>query len=334
MVVFILKFIRKIYLTLKRNIKNILKNLKIINIDSYEEQLYENNVELFNQSANDFCLSSLEKNEPLMISKFGTIELAVLVQHKFFLKKNYTKSDYFEFFKGNIPSLGWKNNIDGLCTNAGFFPNDSNLLDKYYQINIESMKQIDILGSYCENEKFFKKELEHSKKINIDGYYAPFYYKNPWTKALEGKKVLVIHPFEKSIISQYNKRHLIWEDKNLLPDFELKTLKAEQTMLGEQSKFDTWFDALDSMKEKMKSIDFDVALIGAGAYGMPLAAYAKELGKQSVHMAGWTQILFGIKGKRWEDMPKVSKYMNEHWVSPLEEEIPKNYKKVEDGCYW
>ena len=319
MVVFFLKLIRQIYLTIIRNIKNILKKLKIINIDPYKEQLYENNVELFNQSANDFCLKSLEKNEPLMISKFGGIELSALVQHKFNIKKNYSFQDYIDFFKGNIISLWWTKGIDLLCSNAGFFPNDVNLLEKYYNLNIESMKKIDILGSYLEAEKFFDVELKNSKKINIDGYYAPFFWQNPWTKTLKGKKVLVIHPFEKSIISQYNKRHLIWKDKNLLPDFELKTLKAEQTMLGQHSKFDTWFDALDSMKEKMRSIDFDVALIGAGAYGMPLAAYAKELGKQSVHMAGWTQILFGIKGKRWEDMPKVAKFINEHWVSPLEE---------------
>lgn len=61
---------------------------------------------------------------------------------------------------------------------------------------------------------------------------------------------------------------------------------------------------------------------------------AKELGKQSIHLAGWTQVLFGIKGKRWIDMPQIAKIMNEHWVSPLEEEMPQNYKQVENGCYW
>lgn len=334
MLKFVLKFFRKLYLGSKIQIKNFLKNIKILEIDLYKEQLYEKYVELYDQNANDYCRNSLEKSEPFMISKFGTIELSALVQHKFNTKNSYAFEDYIEFFKGNIPALGWKNGINALCSNAGFFPNDENLLGKYYDINLEAMKNIDILGSYCENEKFFKEELKNSKKINIDGYYAPFLYKQPWTRALKGKKVLVIHPFEKSIKSQYEKRHLIWDDKELLPEFELKTIKAEQTMLGQKSSYHDWFEALDSMKEKMKNIDFDVALIGAGAYGMPLAAYAKELGKQSIHLAGWTQILFGIRGKRWVDMPQISKFMNEHWVSPLEEEIPQNYKKVEDGCYW
>ena len=84
----------------------------------------------------------------------------------------------------------------------------------------------------------------------------------------------------------------------------------------------------------MSKIDFDIALIGCGAYGMPLAAYAKDMGKQAIHLAGWTQVLFGIKGKRWIDNPSVSKYMNEFWVQPLPSEVPNNFKKIEEGCYW
>jgi hypothetical protein len=330
----LLKTGRKFWLLSNKSIKNIFKSFRLIKSDLYAVQLYQKDVALFDQDANDFCRIMLEKGKPLMISKFGTIELSALVQHQFSLKSKYTLQDYIEFFRGTIPALGWKNGINGLYVNAGFFPNDENLLGTYYSINLAAMQQIDILGSYCEIEKFFKEELKKAKKINIDGYYAPFYYNNPWTKVLKGKKVLVIHPFEKSIRKQYSKRHLIWENGDLLPDFELITMKAEQTMLGQPSEFETWFEALESMKVKMSNTDFDIAIIGAGAYGMPLAAYAKELGKQSVHLAGWTQILFGIKGKRWVDMDEVAKFMNEHWVSPLEEEIPQNFKKVENGCYW
>ena len=42
--------------------------------------------------------------------------------------------------------------------------------------------------------------------------------------------------------------------------------------------------------------DFDVALIGCGAYGFPLAAKLKTAGKQAIHLGGVLQALFGIKG--------------------------------------
>ena len=89
-----------------------------------------------------------------------------------------------------------------------------------------------------------------------------------------------------------------------------------------QVGFETWFDALDWMCARVREIDFDVALIGAGAYGLPLAAYVKGLGKKAVHLGGPTQLMFGIRGKRWDQWPQFQKLYNEHWTRPLAEETP------------
>jgi hypothetical protein len=134
--------------------------------------------------------------------------------------------------------------------------------------------------------------------------------------------VLVIHPFEASIRKQYEKRAVLFEDPRILPAFTLKTLKAVQS-IGENPKgFETWFDALDWMCARVREIEFDVALIGAGAYGLPLAAYVKGLGKKAVHLGGASQIMFGIKGKRFDQWPEYQKLYNEHWTRPLPEETP------------
>lgn len=42
------------------------------------------------------------------------------------------------------------------------------------------------------------------------------------------------------------------------------------------------------MEDKIKQIDFDVCIIGCGAYGLPLAAFVKRMGKQAIHLAGGT----------------------------------------------
>ena len=89
----------------------------------------------------------------------------------------------------------------------------------------------------------------------------------------------------------------------------------------------------DSVKEALK-IDFDVALIGCGAYGMPLAANLKKAGKQAIHMGGVLQIMFGIKGKRWDSDPIVSKLYNASWIRPSDSEKPGIANKIEGGCYW
>jgi ketopantoate reductase len=90
------------------------------------------------------------------------------------------------------------------------------------------------------------------------------------------------------------------------------------------------------MREEVARIDFDVAIVGAGAYGLPLAAAVKDLGRQAVHLGGATQLLFGIRGRRWEvESPDdIAPLFNEHWVRPSAEETPQGSSSVEGGCYW
>ena len=65
----------------------------------------------------------------------------------------------------------------------------------------------------------------------------------------------------------------------------------------------------------------------------PLAAYVKRLGKQSVVTAGATQLLFGIKGARWDKAETPVPY-NDNWIRPRESEKPSGAQSVESGCYW
>ena len=161
----------------------------------------------------------------------------------------------------------------------------------------------------------------------------------PWTAALSGKKVLVIHPFTTSIEKQYEKnRTKIFRDlqiEDMLPKFELITLKAVQSMGNSVVGFQDWFVALNYMVEECRKIDFDVALIGCGAYGFPLAAEIKRMGRIAIHLGGVTQLLFGIRGKRWDGYGGVyKKMMNEYWVRPSVEEKIKDCDKIENACYW
>lgn len=95
------------------------------------------------------------------------------------------------------------------------------------------------------------------------------------------------------------------------------------------------------MKDETDRYDYDLALIGCGAYGFPLAAHCKRTGHQALHIGGVLQLLFGIKGRRWEtegiyqtDFPYAATYYNDYWVRPDESEKPAEARRVEDGCYW
>ena len=155
-----------------------------------------------------------------------------------------------------------------------------------------------------------------------------------WFKHLKGKRVLVIHPFASTIESQYkNNRCKIHQSPDVLPEFELHVLKAVFTAAGENDeRFNDWFEALEYMHEETKKIDYDIALIGCGSYGLPLAARIKQDGKIAVHMGGDLQLLFGIKGARWASLGES--LFNDYWIYPDSSERPTNYTLIEGDSYW
>jgi hypothetical protein len=67
---------------------------------------------------------------------------------------------------------------------------------------------------------------------------------------------------------------------------------------------------------------------------MPIAKMLKDRGVIAIVMGGAIQVLFGIKGRRWEKHPIISTFWNDAWVWPSEEETPAGAQIIEGGCYW
>lgn len=293
--------------------------------------LTDNLAQFKGQQASDIIKKILLNKSPAMIARFGSNELNCVTNY-YNIRNNRRK--FSSYIKGEIGAFWWdKKMMQYMSTGAGFFPSTEANLEKFSALMLEDMKQVDVLGSWLQQEEFFASQLSKAVKVGLKDL-EPYYHKHPWSEALEGKKVLVVHPFAASIEQQYAKRELLFPT-NVLPEFELKTIKAVQTAADHREGFKDWFEALKYMQDKIHSIDFDIAIIGCGAYGFPLAAFVKRLGKKAVHLGGGTQILFGIKGKRWEEQnPFIASLMNEHWIRPSPEERIQHLTKIENGCYW
>lgn len=277
--------------------------------------------------ANQLLSKYLRGNSPTMIARFGAFEIGIA--KSIFTPPNL--QNIIRFLNGEISAIGYNKRLAvSFCNNAGFFPNKKLLIEQFSHLLVQDMIECDILGSWQPAEKFFSIQLESCKKISVKDL-EPFHHVNPWTKALEGKKVLVIHPYEDSIRHQWEIRDKLFPTRDYLPEFNLQIIKAVQSIAGTKSNFDTWFDALEYMKDEINKRDFDIALIGCGAYGFHLAAHVKRLGKKAVHLGGVLQILFGIMGKRWEGKYP---FVNEYWIRPLPSDMVQNSKSIENGCYW
>ena len=262
----------------------------------------------------------LLKNEPSMIARFGSTEIkAILFPQLPLIIKPFLR----ERVSTRMRDL------------SGFFPLSKGMIEQFSALMYQDMKLLNILGSWRIEEKLLLKHFSSAKRIELKAL-EPYLSENPWSEALTDLKVLVVHPFNTTIERQYHdKRTLLFNDQRVLPQFKsLETIKAVQTIAGNKGEFNTWFEALDSMKAAIDSKDYDVAILGCGAYGFPLAAHIKRNGKKAIHLGGATQLLFGIKGKRWDDHPIISTFYNEHWVRPAPEDVPTDSNKVENGCYW
>ena len=60
----------------------------------------------------------------------------------------------------------------------------------------------------------------------------------------------------------------------------------------EPSPYASWGDGLEKLSKEISLKDFDLALIGAGVWSLPLATKMKQMGKSAIHLGGEMQLLF------------------------------------------
>ena len=216
---------------------------------------------------------------------------------------------------------------------AGLRPLTDEVKNRFSSLYSDALQQVDMLGSWLRGENFLADYLVQPKSCPLFEL-EPYRSRHPWSQALAHKRVLVIHPFEVSIRSQFlNKRTKIFDDPQVLPDFDLDTLKPPQAHFSEISDAESWFSLFQNLVSQVMQRDFDLAIIGAGPFGLPLAAEIKKMDKQAVHLGGATQILFGIMGRRWDSDYQVCELQNENWVRPRADEKP-GRRATRRSPYW
>lgn len=150
---------------------------------------------------------------------------------------------------------------------------------------------------------------------------------------MNNKKVLVISSFDGLIKRQFESSNLKKIYDNFPNITKLETIKFPYCFHN-NGPHENYFETLDIVFEEIKKIDFDIAILGCGAYGHMLShKIDKELNKDAIYVGGSIQTLFGIISSREKEHGKI-KY-NEYWITEIPVEYrPNNYKLIENGCYW
>ncbi|MCJ2132196.1 hypothetical protein [Methylobacterium sp. E-045] len=230
--------------------------------------------------------------------------------------------------------------MEQLVTNVGLFPGTSDSIDRFCASYLAALEHIDLLavwGQPGEAEILSRAPAAFTASprelLHIDSF-EPWYHDAPWSGALAGKRVVVLHPFAATMERQYARRREIWGDRGILPDCELRTVRMPLSPALVPSMFGHWQDQFDHLVGEIESRPYDVVIAGAGGISLLVAARACAQGKVGFHMGGLTQILFGILGRRWDKSAFIMAQRNAAWVRPSGEEAPATTRKVEQGCYW
>ena len=294
------------------------------------------------QEASDRILKLLDDNKPCMIARYGGSELYCLANYIGI--KNGPR--IIPFIKGDAQPWWWiSERIRVMQDQSGFFPLTEEAIVRFCELLLADTHYIDLLASWLHDEWVMEKDLDGTPMIFLP-YLEPYYAEKPWTKALEGKRVVVVNFLADLMEFQYqHNRKVLFKNPDILPEFELRGVKSVLTYTGDNGGFESWFDALKWMEDEIDKEDYDICIIGCGAYGLHLAAHVKRMGKKAIHLGGATQLLFGIKGNRWEDpmygvrewgIPKgfYTDMFNEYWAKAGKDRRPIHAENIEGACYW
>ena len=233
--------------------------------------------------------------------------------------------------------------------NAGIYTKDKDLskIQLYLLAYKSAIEKADYLASFSNStiehiQNFFAQSYNipqiHSR--SLEPFYAVMENQKPWTHYLHGKKVLIINPFVESFKKQMNNGFTIFKDeekKIFLDGQEFIYYKCYQTIAGNHIH-NNWFETFQIMCKDIKELDFDIALLGCGGYGLPLCNYIKSnLNKSAIYVGGGLQLLFGVMGNRWENNEMWKQIIKENastFIKPSVEELCLNANTIEAGCYW
>ena len=251
--------------------------------------------------------------------------------------------------KGIIGLMNW------LYTTSGYY--DKTVAGNKFNFDVTALNQnyfkyikhLEESVSNCESTQFFFHDgfimnlfLKHKQQFiehyNIKNFVllngTTFSERIPLIfSRIAGKKVLVISSFAGLIEKQYETENIFKTGIDFPEISVLNTVNFPYCFLN-NGPHSNYFETLEHVFNQIKANDFDIALLGCGAYGHMLThKIHAELGKEAIYVGGTITNLFGILSSRERDAGKVK--TNEYWISEIPNEYkPANYKEIENGCYW
>jgi hypothetical protein len=243
-------------------------------------------------------------------------------------------------------SASWERPAHRLYMCSGVFPVAEKTFLAWAETYRASLSLLDVVGQWQPANTYLAKYEDACLHEYAPGaercggaLVSPLQPIAPWVQELLAFRWLVITPFVETAKSQLPKLPFLGiyptesADKLTRLRKTISFLASPPFAYMQPPQETDWMASLKRMMGQMERENFELALIGAGAWSLPLAAHAKALGKKAIHLGGVTQLLFGIRGGRYENSG-IFNPSNSSWRKPLPLETPLNHQLMENGAYW
>lgn len=265
----------------------------------------------------------------------------MMITNNWLIHNLLTKKGFTALRQGNIEStaiLQQEGIYDKLYTNAGFYSSDGND-EKHYKkwknlyvkalfnmdchLDVVSCKSFIISGDVLTKLNIWCPMLVYIERIDF------------WLDMLQilqenKKKICIVSYFAEEMKQQFDNIKKIFNHIDL-SKLDLEFVESWNTIKGNEPH-SNWCRTYELLKCRIDKTNSDIYLVSCGSYGLPICDYIKSKKKNAVYVGGLLQMLFGLRGNRWDERPFMNKYYNEHWKYPTKK--PENAELVEGSCYW
>ena len=175
------------------------------------------------EEINIYIRNLILSGKPFLAGRFGATELSCVRTFDFEVSSKYDKV------------------LSQMKMWSGFFPSEKEMGFNFKNLMMKSIPSADVMGiwmlpfeEYYLN-KYGKTDLKTTYLFDLEPWSSP---ENPWSAALKGKKVLVIHPFAETIKFQYQNRVNLFPGTEILPEFEHHHHDHEECCCGHHHHHD------------------------------------------------------------------------------------------------
>lgn len=232
---------------------------------------------------------------------------------------------------------------------TGIFPTDRDFLRRFAAAYAEHVRSLDVIGLFGGPQEPLLRDWHR-----IPGRGLPYRLMEPdmsspdrpercYLPLLADQRLLIVTPCARLLAARCDKEtfEATWAKtgKRWFAPAAVAAVEFPYGYVTETETHARFGDVLRLYEHVCAEIarhEFDVALIAAGALGIPLAAFVKSQGRIGLSLGGHLQVIFGVRGRRWLDDPFYRNHvMNAAWIDMPEAYRPRAAATLTDGgAYW